>query len=79
MYCNQGFKNIIPNDKMEPIYLYELLKMKTDYLNQLGRGATFKEISKQIVESIKIKVPPMNLQTQFAIFVHHVDKSKLNK
>lgn len=77
MYCNQGFKNIIPNGKINSIYLYELLGMETEYLNSLGRGATFKEISKQIVESIKIKVPPIDLQNEFADFVHQVDKSKV--
>lgn len=77
MYCNQGFKNIIPNNSINSIYLYELLKMETKYLNSLGRGATFKEISKQIVESIQIKVPPIELQNQFADFVRQVDKSKV--
>ena len=77
MYCNQGFKNIIPNKKINSIYLYELLSMQTGYLNSLGRGATFKEISKQIVENIKVKVPPIELQNQFSDFVHQVDKSKV--
>ena len=76
MYCNQGFKNIIPNKKINSTYLYELLSMQTGYLNSLGRGATFKEISKQIVENIKVKVPPMELQNEFADFVNQVDKSK---
>jgi len=76
MYCNQGFKNIIPNEKVNSIYLYELLSMETEYLNSLGRGATFKEISKQIVENIKVKVPPIELQEQFANFVKQVDKSQ---
>ena len=76
MYCNQGFKNIIPNAKVNSIYLYELLGMETEYLNSLGRGATFKEISKQIVENIKVKVPPIELQEHFADFVKQVDKSK---
>lgn len=77
MYCNQGFKNIIPNAKINSIYLFELLNMETEYLNSLGRGATFKEISKQIVENIRIKVPPRELQDQFADFVKQVDKSKV--
>lgn len=77
MYCNQGFKNIIPNKKINSTYLYELLSMQTGYLNSLGRGATFKEISKQIVENIKVKVPPMELQNKFADFVNQVDKSKV--
>ncbi len=76
-YCNQGFKNIICNNKILPRYLYTLLLFNTEYLNKLGRGATFKEISKAIVENIRIPVPPIELQTQFADFVEQVDKSKL--
>ena len=48
-----------------------------DYLNSLGRGATFKEISKTIVENICIPVPPLDLQNRFAAFVAQTDKSKL--
>lgn len=77
MYCNQGFKNIIPNNEINSIYLYKLLSMETEYLNSLGRGATFKEISKKIVENICIKVPPIELQEEFANFVTKVDKQKL--
>lgn len=77
MYCNQGFKNIIPNERINSVYLYELLSMETEFLNSLGRGATFKEISKQIVENIKVKVPPIQIQEQFADFVKQVDKSKV--
>ena len=76
-YCNQGFKNIICNDEVLPRYLYTVLLLNTEYLNSLGRGATFKEISKSIVENIRIPVPPLELQEQFATFVEQTDKSKL--
>lgn len=76
-YCNQGFKNIICNNEVLPRYLYTVLLLNTVYLNSLGRGATFKEISKSIVEDIRIPVPPMELQEQFAAFVEQTDKSKL--
>lgn len=46
MCCNQGFKNLICSDAVYNEYLYFFLKSKTNYLNSLGRGATFKEISK---------------------------------
>ena len=65
MYCNQGFKNIICGEKLNNNYIYWLLYGKTEYLNSLGVGATFKEISKKIVENITIPVPP--LPTQQAI------------
>lgn len=62
MYCNQGFKNLICSDSISNKYLYLWLKGKTTYLNSLGRGATFKEISKSIVENIQIPLPPIHIQ-----------------
>lgn len=76
-YCNQGFKNIICKECVTPRYLYTVLLLNVEYLNSLGRGATFKEISKGIVENIRIPVPSMKLQEQFTTFVEQVDKSKL--
>ena len=64
MYCNQGFKNLICTKKINNRYLYWFLKGNTADLNSLGRGATFKEISKQIVSGIEINVPDMNQQMQ---------------
>ena len=75
-YCNQGFKNIICGEQINHIYLYTLLKNNNDYLNSLGRGATFKEISKSIVSKIRIPVPTIDRQNQFADFVKHIDKLK---
>ena len=66
MYCNQGFKNLICSDKVYNRYLYHFLKGQTDYLNSLGRGATFKEISKSIVENIEIPLPPLDEQRRIA-------------
>ena len=66
MCCNQGFKNLICSDAIYNEYLYFFLKSKTDYLNSLGRCATFKEISKSIVESIEIPLPEVNQQKEIA-------------
>ena len=76
MYCNQGFKNLICSRELNPLYIYALLKYNSDYLNSLGRGATFKEISKSIVENIYIPVPEICRQNEFARFVEQTDKSK---
>jgi len=61
---NQGFKNIICNNLVNNKYLFYFLKDKTVYLNDLGRGATFKEISKTIVEEMEIPLPPIKTQEQ---------------
>lgn len=59
MYCNQGFKNCICSDAIYNKFLFLFFKYKKNYLNSLGRGATFKEISKSIVENIPIPVPSL--------------------
>ena len=64
MCCNQGFKNLICSDAVYNEYLYFFLNSKTDYLNSLGRGATFKEISKSIVEKVEIPLPNIEKQHQ---------------
>ena len=64
MYCNQGFKNIVCSDELNNEFLYWWLKGKSDFLNSLGVGATFKEISKRIVEQIVIPVPPIETQSR---------------
>ena len=66
MYCNQGFKNLICSDRVLNKYLYYWLKAHTDFLNSLGRGATFKEISKSIVEHINIPLPSLVAQERMA-------------
>jgi len=72
MYCNQGFKNLICSEKIHNKYLFWFLKGKTDFLNSLGRGATFKEISKSIVEEIDIPLPTIERQKYYAATLDRV-------
>ena len=61
MCSNQGFKNFIcDKNKINKEYLYYWLRSKKEYLNSIGRGATFKEISKTIVSKLKIPLPFSN-------------------
>ena len=73
MYCNQGFKNLICSEKIYNRYLYHFLKDKTVYLNSLGRGATFKEISKTIVENIEIPLPALEEQHKIAMVLDKIN------
>lgn len=66
MYSNQGFKNLICSNQVFNKYLFWFLKGKNKYLNTLGKGATFKEISKSIVESVQIPLPPLDEQKRIA-------------
>ena len=74
MYCNQGFKNLVCSNIINNRYLYWFLKSKTSYLNSLGRGATFKEISKSIVAGIEINVPEFQEQEEIAIKLERINK-----
>lgn len=74
MYCNQGFKNLICSEKINNKYLYWFLKSNTDYLKSLGRGATFKEISKGIVSEIEINVPEIRKQVETVAILEKVSK-----
>ena len=65
MCTNQGFKNLVCGPDVDPWYLFAWCKIRTTYLQSLGRGATFKEISKRIVESIELPLPPMQRQRRF--------------
>jgi len=77
MCSNQGFKNLICDKKqLNPIYTYILLLSKKKYLNDLGTGATFKEINKKTVENIEIAIPPLNLQNKFASIVELIESIK---
>ena len=61
-YCNQGFKCVICGKEIYNEFLYWWFWGKTEYLNSLGTGATFKEISKKVVEEILIPIPPLSEQ-----------------
>lgn len=63
MYCNQGFKNVVCDKSVIfNEFLYYYLLSSNEELNRRGSGATFKEISKKIVETFPIIVPSLEEQ-----------------
>lgn len=76
MCCNQGFKNIICGKNMKNIFLYYFLMLTMDNIKALGRGATFKEVSKQAISSYKVIVPPLPLQESFAQKIQSIESQK---
>lgn len=79
MTCNQGFKNFECLEKLHPTYLFYLLKLNNDWLQTQGTGTTFKEISKSKAGNIRIPVPTMSDQKDFAQFYNLVDKSRFDQ
>ena len=74
MATNQGFKSFIPyRDVADAKYLYHWLKTNRSYLDSLGNGATFKEVSKAIVSRVELPVPPLSEQKRLAAILDHAD------
>jgi type I restriction enzyme, S subunit len=75
MATNQGFKSFIPDRKrLEPGYLYWWLKTNRPYLESLGNGATFKELSKATVARIALPLPPLHEQRRIAAILDQADE-----
>lgn len=67
------------DDRINMTYLYALLTSDygTNEIQQYVRGAVTKTITKESARSIRVIVPPIGIQQQYASFVEQTDKSKL--
>lgn len=54
---NQGFKSVVPNENIDPLFLYYLLKYNKDKIEGMGSGTTFKEVSGNTMKNIVVSVP----------------------
>lgn len=71
---NQGFKSMVPHaDRISADYLYWWLSVHSARIQELGRGATFKEVSKKIVEDLRIPLPPLPQQKRIAAILDKAD------
>ena len=57
-------------------YLLHVLKTDSFRNKMVGRGANIQNLNQQILASLIIPVPPLELQNQFASFVEEIDKSR---
>lgn len=64
----------------EVIIPYLLRVLKTDSIRRkmAGRGANIQNLNQQILGTLIVPIPPLELQNRFADFVQQVDKSKLS-
>ncbi|MCS7124808.1 MAG: restriction endonuclease subunit S [Candidatus Bathyarchaeota archaeon] len=71
---NQGCKGLIPRNKeVESIFYAYYLLRKKDMLQNLSGGSTFRELSKTMLENIKIPHPPLIEQQAVAGVLSVVD------
>lgn len=75
MCTNQGFKSFICDFKqLFHKFLYYWLKANRLMLENLGNGATFKEVSKSVIAKVEIPLPPLDEQKRIAAVL---DKAEL--
>src|ERR1700730_6817789 len=74
MATNQGFKSFVPGAKLDPSFLYWWLSANRSRLEHLGNGATFKEVSKAVVERIEIPLPSLAEQKRIAAILDQADE-----
>ena len=58
---------------------YLLAVLRTSSVRKLmaGRGANIQNLNQQILASLQIPLPPLELQNEFAAFIEQLDKSKV--
>ncbi len=72
---NQGFKSIIPNEKIDYKFLYYLLKHNKDYIASKGSGSTFKEVSGSVMKGIELSIPKeISDQRRISKVLFNIDK-----
>ncbi|BCK88367.1 hypothetical protein MIZ01_2170 [Sideroxyarcus emersonii] len=59
MATNQGCKGLVPSDQLHYKFLYYYLSSIVDLLNDLGSGATFKELSGGKLKEVGISFPSL--------------------
>lgn len=62
MAFNQGCRGLIPGDCIIAEYLYYFLKLSKKYLNELGTGTTFRELSTGALKGVDLPLPSLDEQ-----------------
>lgn len=57
MCTNQGFKSLIPGPDVDSRFLYHAIKRHVPRIQAMGNGATFKEVSKEVMERVEVALP----------------------
>ena len=65
---------VTPSNELNIQYLYQYFQNLD--MGKLYNGSTVPQINNKDIGPLKIKVPPLELQQQFAAFVQQIDKSK---
>lgn len=75
MATNQGFKSLVPKEGVETWYLHYRMLETASFLESLGAGSTFDEVSKSVVQSVDVPIPPLEEQRKIATVLYTVDQA----
>ena len=67
----------LTSGEVNTMYLLRVLKTASMRKKMAGRGANIQNLNQQILATLDIPTPPLELQEQFATFVKQTDKSKV--
>ncbi len=76
---NQGFKNIVPSKRLDAVYGFFALKFVTPAIVAKGRGATFGEVTKEIMEEVQIPFCDLPEQRRIARQLEHADRLRRSR
>lgn len=75
LYTNQGFVNIVCNEKLHPFYFLYWIKQNKNYISRYAAGTTFLEISRRTFGKLKIALPDYDEQKAIASILSKVDEA----
>lgn len=70
---NQGFKSLILKKGQNPLFYYYLLKANVEYIQNMGSGSTFKEVSGGVVKELTFLIPEYEEQKRIAEILGSLD------
>jgi len=71
---NQGFKSLVPGDRLHTEYLYYYINSIRGYLEALGGGSTFPEVNKRDMTNLRVPIPPIEEQRKIAEIISEADE-----
>jgi len=71
---NQGFKSLIPNEEIDPWFLFYQMKRKKPEYERLGIGSTFLEVNKKDTDSFVVEIPDHRTQKNIAKILTTIDQ-----
>ena len=72
---NQGFQNLVGNDRTDGLWLYYCASSMRNELRKRGSGSTFREVSRDSVCSLPILLPPLPEQRAIAAILDTIEEA----